>query len=164
MILRHGPRSQLRPGTAPKCGVAAATLFYRVREFNSMDIGCSMPFGLSVREQFQASLIKKSRHGFWVQIFFVPLEEHELKIPVLKNKSISCKQLGVFFSHFCLFLKYLSHLLCLNIFFSICSYCYSVCKSHMEALAFALNVLGDLFQDGKVSTKAAKRIKAFSSI
>lgn len=34
----------------------------------------------------------------------------------------------------------------------------------MEALAFALNVLGDLFYDGKVSTKAAKIIQVFSSI
>lgn len=42
MILRHSPRSWLRPGTAPKCNVAAATLFYRVRVFNSLDTGCSI--------------------------------------------------------------------------------------------------------------------------
>lgn len=144
MILRDSPRSCLTPGTAPKCDVAAATLFYRVREFNNVGSGCSMPFGLSVREQLQAMFIQKSRHGFWVRIFFLPIVEHELRIPVLKNKSVSCKQLGVFFSSF-LFVPEISVLFTLNVFFSGCSYCYSVFKSHMEALPFALNVLGDLF-------------------
>lgn len=111
MILRHSPRCWLTPGTAPKCDVAAANLFYRVREFNSMDIGCSMPFGLSVREQLQAGFIQKSRHGFWVQIFFLPIVEHELKILVHLMQTV-----GGGFSSF-LFFPEISVLFTLNIFF-----------------------------------------------
>lgn len=50
---------------------------------------------------------------------------------------------GVYSSY--LFVPEISVLFTLNIFFPSCSYYYSVCRSYMEALAFALNVLGDLF-------------------
>lgn len=76
-----------------------------------MDIGCSMPFGLSVREQLQAGFIQKSRHGFWVQIFFLPIVEHELKILVHLMQTV-----GGGFSSF-LFFPEISVLFTLNIFF-----------------------------------------------
>lgn len=43
-------------------------------------------------------------------------------------------------------------------FFSSRSYYYAVSKSHIEVLDFALSLLGDLFNDGKGSAKAEKRV------